>query len=399
MMLKLFPLVAVVLSWHICAAQSPAKELYSPLVASKVLKTYNSLPASIQYPQWTTTSGKWVLFSPRTWTSSFFPTTLYALHTRESLCGATPQNQLGIADWQKLGWEASQGVADISGDHTLDHDVGFLSFPFVEELSVNPGNEDAIDVVNNFATTLAGRFSSVVGCTRSWDGLDANPFRVIMDNMMNLDLLFVSAELTGNSTLREIAITHATTTMRNQIRADGSTWHVIDYDPKTGAIVKKHTAQGYSDSSTWSRGQAWGIYGFTNMYDWTGQTEFLETARRLATYFLNNIPSDGIVPWDFNAPTYQRPADSSAATIAATALLFLSRVETDASLANKWRTGAINVLNAMTKLSWNESWDSLLSNGTVNKPADNYLTGTVYGDYYFVQAGNDLISMGLASCS
>ncbi|KAF8919245.1 Six-hairpin glycosidase-like protein [Mucidula mucida] len=176
--------------------------------------------------------------------------------------------------------------------------------------------------------------------------------------MMNLEVLLVSAALTGNTTLRDIAVAHATTTMKNHIRNDGSTWHV-------------RTAQGYSDSSTWTRGQAWGVYGFANMYNWTRNTEFLDTSRRLAT--------------DFNAPVSQRPADSSAATIVASGLLYLAQLEeSGSSNAQKWQTAAIQILNHITALAWNEPWQSLLSNGTVNKSSNNCLTGTTYGDYYYV---------------
>jgi hypothetical protein len=278
--------------------------------------------------------------------------------------------------------------------------VGFISFPFIEELALNPENKTAIDAINKFASMLAARFNPIVGCTRSWDASDPTDFQVIIDNMMNLELLFHSAYLTGNSTLRRIATRHADTTMKNHIRADGSTWHVVEYNSTTGLVITKRTAQGFSDSSTWSRGQAWGIYGFANMYRLTNDTKYLTTARILATYFLNNIPSDGIVPWDFNAPLTPtpRPADSAAATVAVTALLLLAKQESARDPKQKWIDGALRILNEITALAWKPSWQSLLSNGTVNAPMDNVLTGIVYGDYYYIKAGNELVTMGLANC-
>ncbi|PPQ67671.1 hypothetical protein CVT25_012699 [Psilocybe cyanescens] len=376
-------------------------ELFSSDIPTKVLATFKALPRSIQYPQYTDTGpGKWLYFSPNTWTSGFFPVTGYALNTRKQLCGATPVNGLNNADWLDLARSASDGLLSLNANNGIGHDVGFISYPFVEELVVNPKNQTAIDAVNKFASMLAARFNPVVGCTRSWDTTDPTDFQVIIDNMMNLEVLFHSAELTGNSTLRKIATTHADTTMKNHIRDDGSTWHVVEYNSTTGLVIKKRTAQGFSDSSTWSRGQAWGIYGFANMYKFTNDTNYLETSRRLATYFLTNIPSDGIVPWDFNAPLSPppRPADSSAATIAVTGLLLLAQQETTQTAKQQWIDGAFNILNNITALAWNPSWQSLLSNGTVNEPADNFLTGIVYGDYYFIKAGNDLVTMGLASC-
>jgi hypothetical protein len=384
----------------VLAATVP-KELFSPLVPQKILATFKALPNPTRYPQYTDQqAGVWQLFSPDTWTSAFFPSTLYALNTRQTLCGATSANGLGIADWLKSGREASAALVPLETKNSQGHDVGFLSYPFFEELAVNPTNQTAITAVNNFAKDLANRFNPIVGCTRSWDAPDPD-FQVIIDNMMNLEVLFHSANLTNNGTLRTIGETHANTTTINHIRPDGGTWHVIHYNTFTGAVTAKKTSQGFADNSTWSRGQAWGIYGFANMYKFTGNPAYRDTSIRLADYFLDNLPADGIVPWDFNAPLVPapRPADSSAATIAANGLLLLSQLETTPSLKQKFSDAAIQLLSNITKLAWDPSWQSLLSNGTVNKPANNQLTGTVYGDYYFVKAGNELISMGLASCN
>ncbi|KAJ7684560.1 glycoside hydrolase family 88 protein [Mycena polygramma] len=389
----LAPLVA---SWTVPA------QLFSNLIPQKVLATAKSLPAPIQYPQYTDTSaGHWLDFAPDTWTSGFFPTTLYALNTRKTLCGATAANGLSAANWLDLGRAASNGLIPLETHNNQGHDVGFLSFPFVEELAINPTNQTALTAVKQFAADLAARFNPVVGCTRSWDTADPTDFTVIIDNMMNLEILWVVYGLTGNTTLRDIAVKHADTTMKNHIRSDGSTWHVVEYNSTTGAVIRKRTSQGFSDNSTWSRGQAWGIYGFANMYQHTKDPNHLATARRLANYFLTNLPSDGIVPWDFNAPLVPapRPADSSAATIAANGLLLLGTVETTAAAGKQWTNAAINLLNHITTLAWRPSWQSLLSNGTVNWPANNFLTGIVYGDYYYVKAGNTLVSMGLAKCS
>ncbi|KIK54566.1 glycoside hydrolase family 88 protein [Collybiopsis luxurians FD-317 M1] len=382
------------------AAQAAVpNELFSPLIPQKVLTTSESLPSPIMYPQYTNTwnvsnPGKWQDFIPDTWTSGFFPASLYALNTRKNLCGATDANALGTADWLELARSTSSGLIPLEHNNTnLQHDVGFVSFPFSEELLVNPQNQTAKDAVNAFAADLAARFNAVVGCTRSWDTPDPTDFTVIIDNMMNLEVLWASYALTGNETLKDIAITHANTTMINHFREDGSTWHVVEYNSTTGQVIRKRTSQGFSDNSTWSRGQAWAIYGFVNMYNHTQNPDFLQTAQRAATYFLDNMPSDGIVP-DFNAPLVPppRPADSSAATIAANGLLFLSQV--DASQAEKWSSAAVQILSNITTLAWDPSWQSLLSNGTVNWPADNFLTGIVYGDYYYIKAGNTLIEMG-----
>ncbi|KAG6919910.1 hypothetical protein DXG01_013259 [Tephrocybe rancida] len=366
------------------ATPSVPTELYSPLIPQKVLATFKSLPDPVKYPQYTTTSGTWLYFSPNTWTSGFFPATPYALQARQKACPATDENALGIADWLDLGRSASTGLVPLEAGNGVGHDQGFLSFPFVEELAINPSNQTAQTAVKAFGKILADRFNAVVGCTRSWDKSDdPTVFQVIIDNMMNIELLFHAADITGNDTLRTIAMTHADTTMKNHIR---STWHVIEYNSTTGGVFRKRTEQGYSDDSTWSRGQAWAIYGFANMYKLTQKVDYLFTARRLAKYFLDNIPADGIVPWDFNAPLEPapRPADSSAATIASTALLLLAQVETSKANAKYYTNSAIHITQAITDLAWNEPWQSILSNGTVNKPANNALTGTTYGNFTFV---------------
>jgi len=222
--------------------------------------------------------------------------------------------------------------------------------------------------------------------------------------MMNLELLFVAADITGNNVYRQHAISHADKTMKNHIRPDGSSYHVVNYNADTGDVISQGTAQGFSNSSTWSRGQAWGIYGFVNMFNRTRDINYLITARRMATYFVDNIPSNGVVPWDFNAPLHPpRPADSSAATIAADGLLFLANMEKSLVPSNmsgyhRWTKHAIKILGDTTKFAWKPQWQSLLSNGTVNNPKLNNLTGTVYGDYFYVKAGNDLIAMNLAKC-
>ncbi|KAI0086205.1 d-4,5 unsaturated-glucuronyl hydrolase-like protein [Irpex rosettiformis] len=378
-------------------------ELFSPQVAQKVLATANTVQNPAKYPQWTDRDkGTWQFFSPDTWTSGFFPTTLYALNERLSIC---PTDELKATDWLGLAQTWSSAEVPLETKTTTGHDVGFLSFPFIEELKVHSNNQTAQTAVNSFANELAARFDPIVGCTRSWDTTDPTDFTVIIDNMMNLEVLFQSANLTGNHTLIDIATSHADKTLVNHLRPDGSSYHVVEYNSTTGKVIKQRTAQGYADNSTWSRGQAWGIFGFANMFKHTQNLTYLETSRHMAQYFLTNLPGDGIVPWDFNAPLDPpRPADSSAAMIAANGLLLLSQGELSLSPANKsgsdfYIDSAIQIIANMTTLAWRPEWQSLLANGTVNNPALNNLTGIVYGDYYFVKNANDLVSLGIATCN
>ncbi|KAF9533880.1 glycoside hydrolase family 88 protein [Crepidotus variabilis] len=399
MKLQIIALKISILVSHVLAA-APA-QLFSPLVAQKVHNTFKLLPNPLQFPHTTdSTKGAWGLVDPNWWTSGFFPGTGYLMNTRKALCG-DPTNELGTTDWLALSRSASNALLSLTDKNGIGHDVGFISFPFIEELTINPNNQTAINAVNRFAGLLAARFNSVVGCTRSWDTSDPTDFQVIIDNMMNLEVLFVSAALTRNKTLENIAIRHADTTQANHIRSDGSSWHVVEYNSTTGVAFKKRTAQGYSDSSTWTRGQAWGVYGFANMYRHTQKASYLDTARKMATYFINNTPSDGVIPWDFNAPLTPtpRPADTSAAMLAVNAFLMLAQYDPAAGAKDKWTNAALQLLGNNVPFAWKTSWQSLLSNGTSNKPSNNFNTGLVYGDYYFVLAGNELLKRNLTTCS
>ncbi|KAH9170800.1 d-4,5 unsaturated-glucuronyl hydrolase-like protein [Lactarius sanguifluus] len=362
-------------------------QLFSPLIAQKLLASAQRTPGiPTSYPQYTTRdTGVWLYFGVDTWTSGFLPATFYALAERATICPLT-LNGTTTTQWLYIGRSSATGEIPLEVHTSVGHDVGFLSFPFVDELTINPKNETALQVVKTFAAALAARFSPVVGCTRSWDAADPDDFQVIIDNMMNLEVLFNAADLTGNQTLCQIAVSHADKTMMNHVRTDGSSFHVVDYNATTGAVIDRRTAQGYSNSSTWSRGQAWGIYGFANRLE-----RYLVTARRMAGYFLDNIPADGI--------------NSSAAMIAANGLLLLAQQErslypTNQSGASYFANAAIKILDHTTNAFWAPTWQSLLSNGTVNNPAEppNNMTGTIYGDYYFIKTGNDLVRLGIASC-
>ncbi|KAI0691019.1 glycoside hydrolase family 88 protein [Cytidiella melzeri] len=355
-------------------------ELFSPLVAQKILATANTTQNPPEYPQYTDRiRGIWQYFSPDTWTSGFFPATLYALHDRLSIC---PTDDLKATDWLSLAQRWSASEVPLETKTGVGHDVGFLSFPFVDELSVHPDNQTAVTAVNNFASELAVRFNPIVGCTRSWDTSDPTDFQVIIDNMMNLEVLFQSANLTGNHTLIDIATSHADKTMVNHIRPDGSSFHVVDYNSTTGAVISRHTSQGYADNSTWSRGQAWGIFGFANMFKHTQNISYLETSRKMASYFLTNLPDDGI-----------------------SALGELSLQPANKTGSDFYIDSAIQIIANMTALAWRPEWQSLLANGTVNNPVLNNLTGIVYGhrrcagDYYFVKNANDLVTLGIATCN
>ena len=184
------------------------------------------------------------------------------------------------------------------------------------------------EVILQSARTLSRRFNAVAGVLRSWDhSRDKWDYPVIIDNMMNLELLFAATRLSGDSSFYKIAVTHANTTMKHHFRPDYSSYHVIDYDSTTGAVRKKNTHQGFAHESAWARGQAWALYGYTMCFRETRDPVYLKQAEQVANFILShpNLPRDKVPYWDFNAPGIPaEPRDASAAAIIASALYELS---------------------------------------------------------------------------
>lgn len=383
---------------RICNRNAPAASslITSPLIFSKYEKTSSNYRAN-SYPSITSKTGTWDWYGNDYWTSGFFPGLLYLLNERRNLCPGKTN-----VDWLARARQWSASLVPLQSHNTVGHDTGFLSYPYSSELKINPNNSTAQKGIKDFAKLLADRFSDKVGCTSSWDSSYPN-FLVIMDNMMNLDLLFEAGDLAGISRYYDIAAIHADTTAIHHIRDDATSYHVVNYNRVDGSVIRRYTAQGYADWSTWSRGQAWGLYGFGSMYQRTKYLPYLDTARRMAKKWLDRLAEDpmGVPKWDFDAPDNGR--DTSAATIASVG--FLQLYQAEASLGNStgaayWRDNAIRVLSTTADkyFQTGTAWESILSNGTSNKPSNVYDTGLIYGDYYFVKAGNMLIELGLIGC-
>lgn len=284
--------------------------------------------------------------------------------------------------------------------NTTTHDLGFMmycSFGNAHRIDPKPAY---IDVLINSAKSLASRFDEKVGCIRSWDS-DTARFMVIIDNMVNLELLFAATRFTGDSTFYNIAITHANTTMREHYRPDYSSHHLVIYNPSTGKPMKKQTVQGASDSSAWARGQAWGLYGFTLMYRETGDTRYLEHANHIAQFILNhpNLPSDHIPYWDFNATDIPNaPRDASAAAVVCSALLELT-----AYVAPKQRRqyakAAETMLESLSSPTYRATVGTnggfVLKHGVGNYPRNADIdVPLIYADYYYIEALHRYIKMG-----
>jgi hypothetical protein len=326
------------------------------------------------------------------WTSGFYPGTLFSLYefSGDSSLLHEALRRLPLLEKEQY----NKGT----------HDLGFMmncSYGNAERLAKQGIiSRAAFDtILLNSARSLSTRFNPTVGCIRSWDNAPWH-YPVIIDNMMNLELLFRATHLSGDSSFYRIAVTHANTTLRNHFRPDHSSFHVIDYDTATGAVIARKTAQGYTDSSAWARGQAWGLYGYTVMYRCTRDPEYLEQAEAIAGFIFNNphLPADKIPYWDYDAPGIRPGAeaspgvlrDASAAAITASALLELCRY----AGADKGKTYLDYAEQIILALSSNNYKAIVGSNGGfILKHSVGNLPGRsevdvplTYADYYFVEA-------------
>lgn len=295
---------------------------------------------------------------------------------------------------------------------TDNHDIGFMMYCSYGNANRFAPNVSYNDILVESAKSLCTRFRSKAGVIQSWNGFRSwhsdkvYDFPVIIDNMMNLELLFHASKVLSDASYRNIAISHAEKVMKHQVRKDKSCFHIIYYDKETGAPIKGETSQGYSDNSAWSRGQAWGIYGFTMVYRETQDKRFLKTAVGMADFYLDhpNLPSDKVAWWDFNAwqngytpgirskanTTVNNYRDASAAACVASALLELSTY-VKGSKGKKYLEGAKQILHSLgspayrAKLGENANFILMHSVGAIPQGGEIDVPLT-YADYYFVEA-------------
>jgi len=328
----------------------------------------------------TSENGKLKQVPARDWTSGFFSGNLWMMY--ELTCNEKWKDKA-------LQFTLPLEPEKWNGD---THDMGFKMYCSFGQAIKYTSNPEYREVLVQSAKTLANRFNPVVGCIRSWDhNNDKWDFPVIIDNMMNLELLLWAAKETGNENFKEIAIKHAETTIKNHFRKNYSSYHVVDYNPETGEVQQKNTHQGYADESAWSRGQAWGLYGFTMMYRETGKDEFLAQAENIANFILSNPGiKEGKIPfWDFNAPNIpDEPYDASAGAIIASALLELS---TFSDKKGEYLSVARNLLKTLSSPEFlapvGENAGFLLKHSTGSKPHDSEIdVPLVYADYYYLEA-------------
>lgn len=369
----------------------------------QVLKT-STYATTTALPRYTSSTGTWVLKTiPTDWTNGFYPGQLWRLYDYSQ-----DSNLRALADKYTVamdGWKL----------RTNTHDVGFnimtsfgLGYKFTNNAAYKP-------VILTAADSLSTRYNPTVGCIRSWTWLPPNQYAslftypVIMDNMMNLELLFYASKISGDPKYRDMAISHALKTSQNAFRADGSTYHVVDYDPNTGNVLQKKTWQGYSDESCWARGQAWAIYGFTMAYRYTKDQRFLDTAIKAANYYVNNCSYDYVPLWDFKTASTITLADgtvvdlmkkdASAAAVANSGLVELMSYVTDSTLKSKYETAVNTSLKHLRAsgeyFAKGTQTDAIILHCVGNFPNYIYRGGTLesgevdvslsYGDYYFIE--------------
>src|ERR1700722_4884387 len=344
------------------------------------------VPANKLPKTWYVNGDRLETSDPGWWTSGFYSGTLFYLFefSHDTALLREAQNRLTLLEPEQY----NKGT----------HDLGFMmycSFGNGLRLLSTPAYKD---ILLTSARSLSTRFNPTVGCIKSWDSKPWH-YPVIIDNMMNLELLFWATQTSGDSSFYHIAVTHANTTIRNHYRPDYSSFHVVDYDSTTGAIIAKKTAQGFADSSAWARGQAWGLYAFTMVYRATHDARYLAQAEHIAHFLLTNpkLPADKIPYWDYDAPGIPANGgpggplrDASAAAIMASALIELSHYVPPAE-----GRGYLDVAEQIiVPLSSNVYKPVVGSNGGFilrhsvgHLPAHSEVdVPLTYADYYFVEA-------------
>ena len=314
------------------------------------------------------------------WCSGFYPGVLWYMYeyTKDESLKAEAIRSTELLEKEK--------------NNTGTHDLGFM-------MGCSYGNANRLapatrynEILLTSAKSLATRFNPKVGCIKSWDS-KAGDFLVIIDNMMNLELLFWATKVSGDSSFYKIAVTHANTTLKNHFRDDNSSYHVLNYDPETGKIKEKRTAQGAANESAWARGQAWGLYGFTAIYRETKDPIYLEQAKNIADYILlnQNLPADGVPYWDFNAPNIPNALrDASSAAILASALLELNKY-VPGSWGNNYMALARSIIKTLSgpiyKATQGTNGGFILKHGVGHLPAKSEVdVPLTYGDYYYIEA-------------
>ena len=343
-----------------------------------------ALPEPTAYPRTTDNNGKLRTTPLNDWTEGFYPGSLWYIYEN---------NKQNTWKQEAIRWtEVLEPLKKQKGHH----DIGFLIYCSFGNAYRLTKKEEYKQIIIEAANSLCTRFSPKTGCIKSWNyrkswnGKDEWFYPVIIDNMMNLELLYFASKVTGDPHYAEIANSHAITTAREQFREDYSNYHVVNYDPETGKVLHKQPCQGFSDNSAWARGQAWAVYGYTACYRETQDTTFLNFAVKVADMIMNRVKTDDAIPyWDYDAPvTEETPRDASAASVTASALIELSTMVPD---GKKYLDYAEKILKSLSGDAYlakvGENQGFILMHSTGSLPNGSEIdTPLNYADYYYLEA-------------
>jgi unsaturated chondroitin disaccharide hydrolase len=335
-----------------------------------------------KYPSYATKDLKWKLATSDDWTSGFYPGTLWYAY---ELTGDD-----SLRKW------AIQWTAGIEKEkyNSNTHDLGFrFNCSFGNGLRLLPGDtatQRYKEILLTAAATADSRFSSIAGLyPSSWDARPLpNSIPAVVDVMMNLELLLWASENGGDPKIRDRCITHANTTYRDFAREDGGSFHVVRYDKTSGQILARGQLQGDTDSSTWSRGQAWMVYGYTVMYRYTRDPGYLQKAMKMADYFIDHLPEDGIANWDFQSQL--KFPDASASAIVTSALFELQGYLKDSAKKKHYLREAQHILKSLCLppyFSEGKGTNCLLLHSTqYYRLTENTDVPSTFADYYFMES-------------
>jgi len=279
----------------------------------------------------------------------------------------------------------------LSKTPAFDHDLGFLMFCSYGNGYRLTNNPEYKQIILDTADSLATLFNPAVGTILSWPrNVDFyGGHNTIMDNMINLEMLFWAAKNGDNKSLYDIAVKHAETTMKHHFREDYTSYHVAVYDSISGDFIKGVTHQGYADNSMWARGQSWAIYGYTMVYRETRDPKFLEFAQKVTDVYLDRLPDDYIPYWDFDDPAIpDSPRDASAACVVASALLELQNY-VDQEKSKTYIDAAKKMLTSLSSPDYQcgDMKPAFLMHSVGHKPAGSEIdTSIIYADYYYIEA-------------
>lgn len=345
---------------------------------TKVNYMFNELKG--QFPH-ITEKGKWLTSPAGHWTGGFW-TGLLWMH------GLYPDR-----GGQRMEMALDQAMKLVPrADDNKTHDMGFIFGPSCVWGSRLTVNNDLVLLALKGANNLKHLYAPQSNVIYAWDEPSYRGISIV-DTVMNLPILIWASEKSKETQLKDIAVKVAEQISINHIREDFSTYHVVAWNPETHQIVQKSTHQGYSSDSCWSRGQAWALYGFANMYRYTRKERFLSVAQSLAEYFWNHLDEENKLPkWDFIFQNKtDEPVDASAAAIAASGILLISQIlkGNNNNDYTKWRTRGEELLEALVKNCFYYRLDEygILRNVTVDKPHNSGIgESSIYGDYYFMEA-------------